>query len=278
MSEVPDILCHPDPHKSCGACCGMYNRTENTCATTMERLRERTAAFFEEAEVADAESLRAFRARWEQTRADKKLLSGLPNCPFLGLLGLDERPNAPVDSFKVGCLVHPLQNDGLDGRDCGVYDRETCDEYLCAAHNLLGAREKLLVLQAVSDSYLYGLVITDVRFVWELFALATDQNGMEPPARCLQRPEAIEAATAYFELKRDWPYSDDDGIFGQVQPGAGLETKRREGPSAELGVDPDRFEGVLTCLGTRVDSTQRLLEAREIVRQRVEAFALAVDL
>ncbi len=256
----------------------MYNRVDNSHAVTLRRLRRRTEAFFEEAEVGDAESLRAFRARWEETRAEHKLLSGLPNCPFLGLLGLQERPEEPSESFKVGCLVHPLQNDGVDERDCGVYDRETCDEYLCATHNLLGAREKLLVLQAVSDSYLYGLVITDVRFVWELLALAADENGMDPPARCLQRAEAIEAAAKYFELKRDWPFATDDGIFGQVQPGDGLETSRRKGPSEELGVEPDRYEGVLTCLGTSVDSVRRLEEARSIVRRRVEAFAHAVDL
>ncbi|QDG49842.1 hypothetical protein FIV42_03530 [Persicimonas caeni] len=276
--KPPKILCHPDSEKSCGACCGMYNRRDNSHAATLERLSRRTRAFFDEARVDDEQSLRAFRAKWEETRAEEKLLSGLPNCPFLGLLGLQERPDDPPESFKVGCLVHPLQNDGLDGRDCGVYDRETCDDYLCATHNLLGAREKLLVLQAVSDSYLYGLVITDVRFVWELFALAADENGMDPPARCLQRPEAIEAAADYFELKRDWPYADDDGIFGQVQPGEGLETSRRKGPSAELGVEPDRYEAVLTCLGTSVDSQEALLEARSLVRARVEAFARAVDL
>jgi hypothetical protein len=280
-----DILCHPDETKSCGACCGMYNRADSSESATLERLRRRTSAFFDEASVDDPESLRAFRQRWEETSADEKLLSDLPNCPFLGLLGLDEQDpsvgasaEADARSLKVGCLVHPLQNDGLDGRDCGVYDRQTCDEYLCAAHDLLGSREKLLVIQSVGDSYLYGLVITDVRFVRELFKLAADENGMEPKASCLQRAEAIEAAAAYFELKRDWAFAAEDGVFGQVRPGQGLETSRRAGPSAALDVEPDRLEGVLTCLATEVSSLAELERARAQVADRVDAFAEAVRL
>ncbi len=276
--SVPDILCHPDADKSCGACCGMYNHVDSASAPVWARLERRTRAFYAQADVADAASLQAFRARWEETRASHKLLSGLPNCPFLGVLGLDDGAGVAVSKRKVGCLVHPLQNDGVDGRDCGVYDRHTCEDYLCAAHDLLRDREKLLVLQAVRDSYLYGLVITDVRFVRELLALAADHNGMEPPTRCLQRASAIEAASAYFELKRDWPYAASDGVFGQMQAGEGLETTRREGPSARLGVPPDRVEAVLTCLGTVVDSVEALEQARQAAHQRVDAFARAVAL
>lgn len=277
--SVPDILCHPDADKSCGACCGMYNRaTKSSHGDTVARLARRTRAFFDEADVRDPESLRAFRARWEETRASEKLLEDLPNCPFLGLLGLDAEPDVDATTLKVGCLVHPLQNDGLDGRDCGVYDRQICDDYLCAAHSLLGSREKLLVIQAIPDSYLYGLVITDVPFVLELLALAAEQNGMDPPARCLHRPEAIEAAAEYFELKRDWPYSAEDGIFGPVQPGHGLTTKQRQGPSVRLGVEADRHEGVLISLGTAVETVDQLQEARAIVADKVDAFARAVAL
>jgi hypothetical protein len=262
----------------------MYNRADSSEAATLERLRRRTRAFFEQASVDDAQSLQSFRQRFEETRTSEKLLSGLPNCPFLGLLGLGERPEADPSTLKVGCLVHPLQNDGVDGRDCGVYDRQTCDEYLCAAHDLLGRLEKRLVVQAVDDSYLYGLVITDVRFVRELFKLAADQNGMESPERCLQRDEAVEAAASYFELKRDWPFAAEDGVFGQRRPDqrqpnhTGLETTRREGPSSVLDVDPDRLEGVLTCLGTQVSCVDDLEEARALVAERVDAFAQAVVL
>lgn len=278
MSEPPEVLCQPDADKSCGACCGMYNRVDSGQQATLARLRRRTRAFHRTADVDDEASLRAFRARWEETRADRKLLSGLPNCPFLGLLDADDDSDREAADAKVGCLVHPMQNDGVDGRDCGVYDRRTCEEYLCAAHDLMRDREKLLVIQAVADSYLYGLVITDVRFVRQLFEQAARINGMDPPPRCVQRKAAVEAAAAYFELKRDWPFGADGGVFGQVQPEEGLEYSRREGPAEALGVEPGPFAPILTCLATDVDSVDQLRRARRIVCGRVAAFADAVAL
>lgn len=256
----------------------MYNRTDSTEAATLERIAERTLAFSQEAEVGSRDSLSAFARRWEETRADQKLLSELPNCPFLGLLGYEDRTGSDPRSHRVGCLVHPLQNDGVDGRDCGVYDRQTCEEYLCAAHDLLAGREKMLVVQAIGDSYLYGLVITDVRFVRQLFERAADINGMDPPTRCVQRAQALEAAGAYFELKRDWPYRAEDGVFGQMRAGQGLECSRRAGPAIGLGMEPGPFDAVLTCLGTKVSSADELRAARATVRERVEAFARAVSL
>ncbi len=235
-------------------------------------------AFYREADVGSEDSLSGFRRRWEQTRAEQKLLSDLPNCPFLGLLGYESPADKKPRSHKIGCLVHPLQNDGVDGRDCGVYDRQTCEEYLCAAHDLLGGREKLLVVQAIGDSYLYGLVITDVRFVRQLFERAADINGMDPPTRCVQRAEAVETAGAYFELKRDWPFRAEDGVFGQMRPGQGLDCSRRQGPAVGLGLDPGAFDAVLTCLGTEVSSADELHQARALVRERIEAFARAVSL
>jgi hypothetical protein len=256
----------------------MYNRTDSSEEATYERLTRRTLAFHRQAEVSDADSLASFRERFEETRSDQKLLDGLPNCPFLGLLGYDERSDRPARAHRVGCLVHPKQNDGVDGRDCGVYDRHICGEYLCAAHDLLDSREKLLVVQSVQDSYLYGLVVTDVRFVRQLLECAAEINGMSPPARCLQRSEALEAAASYFELKRGWPYAAKDGIFGQIQPGVGLDCSRRLGPSAQLGVEAGPFEAILTCLATEVASPARLREARTMVAERVERFARAVQL
>ena len=174
--------------------------------------------------------------------------------------------------------MHPLQNDGVDGRDCGVYDREICEGYLCAAHDVMREDEKWLVLQAVQDAYLYGLVITDTRFVRELFEHAAQINGMMPTARVLAREDAIEAAAAYFELKRDWPYRGDDGIFGQVVPGEGLDTPRRKGASEQVGAEPGPYDAVLRCLGTEVSSLEQLEDASSVVMQRIEGFAAAVEL
>jgi hypothetical protein len=245
----------------------MYNHREFSRITTMSRLEARTRAYRAQCSVDDEASLRRFRQIWEP-RAEEKLLDGLPSCPFLGLLD---------DEGRVGCLVHPLQNGGVDGRDCGVYDRETCDSYLCAAHDLLSTSEKRLILSAVDDSYLYGLVLTNIRFVKELLERCAALNGTYPRGERLYTSRALEAARGCFELLSDWPYGAKDGVFGQIVAGKGLETARRVGPSLALGVEPDQWEVLLTCLGTEVHSTQALEEARHIIAERVGALAAALN-
>ena len=265
----------------------MYNqRDELSSSDTLARLRHRTLAYLRTTSIHDEESLQRFRAIHEPTPAHK-LLDGLPSCPFLGLLGPDADALEDEQGWlevargsRVGCLVHPLQNHGTDGRDCGVYDRFICEDYLCAAHDVMRTDEKWLVLTAIKDSYLYGLVITDTRFVRELLEGAARINGAYPSERVLRRAAAVHAARDFFELKRDWPYRHPvDGIFGQVIPVVDLETRRRPGPSQELALDPDpRTESILRCLGTKVSCEEELARARAIVLERLDAFARAVAL
>ncbi len=284
--KLPRTLCQPPGGtKSCGACCGMYNqRDESSHVALLSRLVQRTHAYLNEVDIHETSTLQDFRQRHEPA-PEMKLLDGLPSCPFLGLLDADdtrlqgEEPVAYASTLRVGCMVHPFQNDGVDGRDCGVYDRFICEDYLCAAHDVMRHEEKWLVLTAVKDSYLYGLVVTDTRFVRELFERTADLNGMYPPFRVLTRLESIEAASSYFELKRDWPFrASVDGIFGQVVPLQDLDTERRPGPSESLGVEPDETESILRCLGTSVDSLEQLEQARALVQERIQAFARATEL
>lgn len=277
--KAPRILCQPGHGKSCGSCCGMYNSPQaSQHELLLDTLVTRTRAFFDEASIHDEASLRAFRQRWEPA-PEQKLLDGLPSCPFLGLLTWRTNPPEQARTGPVGCLVHPLQNEGVDGRDCGVYDRTICEDYLCAAHSLLSDSERSLVLAAIKDSYLYGLVITDVRFVRALLELTATINAASPTPSQLERPAAIEAASAYFELKRGWPYRDVDGILGAVIPLRGLETKRRPTPAETLGSPAAPEDAVLACLGTRkLDSVQELEHARSLVRVKVARFAQATAL
>ena len=273
--QAPRILCQPDGKKSCGACCGMYNDPgASDREATLERLALRTRAFRQKLDPSDTDALQRFRRDHEPGPTDK-LLPDLPSCPFLGLLD-HHRPQDDPATSRVGCLLHPSLHDGRDARDCGVYDRHTCEDYLCAAHALLKAHERLLIVRSIQDSYLYGLVVSDVRFVRELLTAAARLNGMSPPVPMLDAPRAHAAAGDYFRLKIDWPFADVDGVFGQLQAGQGLDTPRRPGPSAALGLQPDHTEAALRCLGTRVDSTEDLACARAAVQERFEAFARAV--
>lgn len=241
----------------------MYNHRNMGVAETSAQLATRTAAFRRDADVHDPGSLTRFRAAWEVT-ADKHV-GGLPNCPFLGWL----------DDRRVGCLVHPLQNGGVDGRDCGVYDRTTCEDYLCAAHAVLRPLEKWLVIAACSDSYTYGLVVTDPLFVRQLFEQTAAQNHVMPTAADVMA--VPHAARRYMALKRDFAYRAPDGVLGQVHGGADLDTPRRVGPAEALGAPVDRYETILRCLGTTVADVAELEHARGIVRAAVTEFADAVS-
>lgn len=257
----------------------MYNSPQaDQHDVLLDALVTRTRAFFLDASIDDEASLHAFRQRWEPA-PDEKLLDGLPSCPFLGLLSWTKTTPEHARTGPVGCLVHPLQNGGVDGRDCGVYDRTICEDYLCAAHSLLSEHERLLILAAIKDSYLYGLVITDVRFVRALLELTATINACSPTPSQLARPAAIEAAADYFELKRGWPYRAADGILGAVIPLKGLETKRRPTPAESLGQPSAPEDAILACLGTKaLESLAELDHARALVRAKVARFAQATSL
>lgn len=265
------VLCQPDGRKSCGACCGMYNHKDHLAEETEARIFARTLAYRREAKIAEPETLEAFREKYEDGPAEK-LLSQLPSCPFLGFITVKEPGDRPG---RVGCLVHPLQNEGVDGRDCGVYDRFICEEYLCAAHEVLREKEMDFVIGAVQDSYLYGLAITNPRFVKSLLALVADLTGFEPAAKILSAPEVLQEARHCFETLRDWPYGDEDGIFGAVKVAGPLDTRRREMPDLQ-GRGVDHYDRLLNCLGTKADSFALWEEARALLKPRVEKLADAV--
>lgn len=266
-------LCHPDGKKSCGACCGMYNHVEAGSEAVKDRLRQRTLAYRRGAQISDEESLREFRREWEDGES-VKLLTGLPACPFLGFIDLFDEED---QGQRVGCLVHPLQNDGVDGRDCGVFDRFICEDYLCAAHDVLRSRESQLVIDAVKDSYLYGLVITNPRFVRAALEIVADRSGGEPSERVLKNESVRQAAGQLFELLRDWPYRGRDGIFGQVQVSGPLDTRRRRFPAEVLSVEASEVDVLLVCMGTECGSVEELHQARGEVEKALGGLIAAVE-
>ncbi len=272
--QPPRILCQPDGAKSCGACCGMYNHIDHGPSATRRRLTARTLQFHKQVDVTDTESLAQFRERYEDGD-DVKMLTALPSCPFLGFIDLDGDDDSSQGS-KVGCLVHPAQNGGVDGRDCGVYDRFICDEYLCAAHDVLRRDEVQLVVDAVEDSYLYGLLITNPKYVRHLLKLVADRVGARPDSRQLRDKTVIDAAGDCFELMRRWSFRGEEGIYGQVRVDADLNMKRRPLPAEKHGVDAEPVDVLLVCLGTECEDVEQLHRARRIVDDRVEALARAV--
>ena len=65
----------------------------------------------------------------------------------------------------VGCLLHPMVNNGKDLREHSFYGKELCASHECPSYIYLTEEEKKSVIYGADDWYIYGLVITDIDFV-----------------------------------------------------------------------------------------------------------------
>jgi len=265
----PASLCQPNPERSCGACCGLYNSTSDR-DQILESLHERTLAFRALSTPLDVTDLKAFRTRWEPS-TDSRLMGELQSCPFLGFL--DQRdPKAG----RIGCLVHPLQNNGFDGRDCGVFDRHLCEDYLCASYGVLNSMEKWLVTSSPLDSFTYGLVITDPLLIRTTLNLIATELGAFPTRSLLSNAEFQKRFAEFCEWKHTWPFQDHDGFFGPIRAGENLETPRRTPPSQVLGVAGSPLDELLLCFGSKIDNVTDLEKARSLLDQAIKGLAVAL--
>ena len=70
-------------------------------------------------------------------------------CEYLGFLDKEEK--------KVGCLLHPEQNSGLDLRACSFYGQELCAGHFCPSHHFIPQSQSQILIKIIDDWYLYGL-------------------------------------------------------------------------------------------------------------------------
>ena len=107
METNSDILCQPDGSKSCGACCGLYNYVNSSRSSLTKRLRARTKRYRKI--VKNKNDIEHYAGDTIASEDLKKRYEVIYCCEYLGFLDSAER--------KVGCLLHPAQNFGLDLRD-----------------------------------------------------------------------------------------------------------------------------------------------------------------
>ena len=123
MEDPIKVLCQPDAGKSCGACCGLYNYVDSSRESLVRRLSARTKRYREM--VKSPDDLPRYAAATFAAEDFRKRYEGIYCCEYLGFLDAEEK--------KVGCLVHPLQNDGADMRTVSFYGRDVCAGHLCPA-------------------------------------------------------------------------------------------------------------------------------------------------
>ncbi len=192
-------LCQPDDSKSCAACCGIYNYVKNTRQQLVERLRLRTRLFslVRKGDVSISTYREVLRHREDQRRIYKTIYA----CEFVGFLDARET--------RVGCMLHPAQNDGHDMRDIGFYGKKLCETHLCPSYYKLSQEEASVVVDVINDWYLYGVVVTDIDFVKSLFSVVQDRIGESINPDVVVSSEPLKSAfMRYFKLKEYWPFKD----------------------------------------------------------------------
>jgi hypothetical protein len=262
---APFHLCQPGEGASCGACCGLYNFRDHSRSAISGALARQTDA------VAQVPRTReAFGEVARSLRADRPA-PAFPEvrvCPLLGFL------DAP--RTRVGCLAHPLQNDGIDLRDCGVYTAEVCQTFECPSFLWLTDAQARLVRAACPDWYLYGLVVTDVELVrgtlkWleEVLARPLDPDTVVASAK------ALTAVRRLFSLKEEASRRGGDS-FGRFTPGEDGEPRLRTIDYAGLSAKVAPEDELVLCFGLPVASAEALATSRTEVRTRLEAVAGAL--
>ncbi len=190
------VLCQPDAQKSCGACCGLYNYVDSSRDALIKRLSARTKRFRKLVKGPDDISRYA-----EATFAVEdftKRYEVIYCCEYLGFLDAEEK--------KVGCLVHPMQNGGIDMRTGSFYGQEVCAGHICPSHHFIPRSQQLILLKIIDDWYLYGLCLTDIDLVVTYFRLIADRIGQELKPDMFDVQALKDTALEYFNWKTTWPF------------------------------------------------------------------------
>ena len=259
-------LCQPDSRKSCGACCGIYNYADSSREALAARLRRRTERFRND--VRDAADLPAFsgmiRAAEDQTRRYEVIFC----CEYVGFLDGDEK--------KVGCLLHPAQNNGKDLREISFYGRELCAGHLCPSYSFLSRMEKLALIHVMEDWYLYGLCVTDVDLVKQYFRHLADLLGEIPPAERFREEPVRTIARRFFEFKLHWPFrSPEVNRFGRFYFD-GAQHMIRPIDYGALGCERSRFDGIFLSLTSEFRTPDELKDAEDRIQRNITALAGAL--
>jgi len=266
MPNEPCInLCQPDSGKSCGACCGIYNYVDSSPEALGDRLRRRTERF--RSEVRGAEDLAAFSRTIRAAEDQARRFDVIYCCEFAGFLDHGER--------RVGCLLHPAQNGGVDMRGVSFYGRELCDGHLCPSYHFLSRAEQATLVEILDDWYLYGLCITDIDLVKDYFRHIGDRLGETPASAMFQRGPALAIARSFFAFKVDWPFrSPEINRFGRFYFD-GSQHMIRPIDYAALGCERSRYDGIFLSLSSLFRNRRELQRAEEMIRENVEAVAAA---
>jgi len=258
-------LCQPDAHKSCGACCGLYNYSANSRASLETRLQRRTALFREM--VRGTEDLEAFSRAIKEMEDQNRIYEVIYCCEYIGFLDASEK--------KVGCLLHPMQNGGVDMRDISFYGKELCDGHFCPSYHYISREEKLALINIIDDWHLFGLCITDIDLVKEYFRLISEGVYKMPAPHIFKEEPFKEISLRFFEFKLRWPFrSPADNRFGKYA----FDGRHYMIPYISyeaIGCERSRFDKILLSLSSVFKNAGELRDAERIIQEQIDQFVAA---
>jgi hypothetical protein len=262
----PYSLCQPDPTKSCGACCGLYNWEDHSRAALEPLLRRRTSLFH-----CWQSDLRQFQEIYSQEErpSNPKLLEAIYNCEFLGFVDKEER--------RVGCLLHPSVNQGEELRNYCFYGADLCAGHFCPSYSWLTATEQKAVSASLEDWYLYGLVITDIDLVKELCRHVQMRLGEGLREEKLGYPAVRKALRDFFRLKESWKFASNENRLGKYYFSLSEYRAARIEYQKNWKLMPSRFDKILVSLSSEFKNAEDILEAESIIEGRIKKLVEAYE-
>lgn len=174
--------CQPGGNVSCAACCGLYADRLGEAAVSA-RLAERSDALLGRS----VEHIRATARSFAPAKATSLGMGqAVGHCALAGYLD--------AQRGRVGCLGHRLVTGSVDLRDLGNFGAFGCEAFQCPSVGVV-TDEEIAFARDSTGWWLYGLVITDARFLRACVAAARAAAGEE------KGPRVLAALRALFALK-----------------------------------------------------------------------------
>jgi hypothetical protein len=206
VDDTHDIyMCQVSETVSCGACCGLYNLPNLSREKLEILLSKRTKDFASVPRTEDG--IYDFQKRNKGPHRLSRPFPQFHHCPFLGLIGGEQK--------CVGCLLHPAVsgNNGVDYRSLSWYGEQACRTYFCPATKKLLSVHQSILIQAIDDWYVFGLIVTEHALVTAYFKEVESRLGRQVAVSDYTKNiGAADAFREFAELKSKWPYRRNDSL------------------------------------------------------------------
>lgn len=210
------------------------------------------------------DNLDTFSQTIRGAESQEKIYEVIYCCEYLGFLDPWEK--------RIGCLLHPLQNEGADLRNVSFYGKELCDGHFCPSYYYISREEKLALLNIIDDWYLYGLCVTDIDLVKEYFRLTSEGVGEMPSAEKFTDGALKDIALRFFMFKISWLFrSPERNRFGKYYFD-GSQYMINHIDYEALGCERSKFDRIFLSLTSQFNNSDELRRAETLISDTIHEF------